>query len=114
MKINEIKLGYRIENFFKNMYKNILELDYGAEDVDCLVWYSDFLKELCNKEYKEEDFLIYIYAIAYNVKVSKMMTTGFYIYMEDDRDKDCMVYQKVDKKVFHQFVNVFNLLGKSI
>jgi hypothetical protein len=114
MKINKIKLGYRIENFFKNMYKNILELDYGAEDTDCLVWYSDFLKELCNKEYKEEDFLIYIYAIAYNVKISKMMTTGFYIYMENDKDKTCMVYQNVDKKAFHQFVNAFNLLEKNI
>ena len=112
MKINKIKLGYRIEDFFKNMYSNILELDYGAEDVNCLVWYSDFLKELCNEEYKEKDFLIYIYAIAYDVKVSKMTTTGFYIYMEDD--KTCMVYQNVSKKAFHQFVNVFNLLGKNI
>jgi hypothetical protein len=113
MKINEIKLGYRIEDFFKNMYSNILELDCGAESVDYLVWYSDFLKELCNKEYKEEDFLIYIYAIAYNVKVSKMMTTGFYIYMED-KDKTCIVYQNVDKKTFHQFAHAFNLLGKNI
>ena len=111
MKIDKIKLGYRIENFFKNMYGNILELDIGADSIDCLVWYSDFLKELCNKEYKEEDFLIYIYAIAYNVKVSKIMTTGFYIYMED-KDKTSRIYQNVDKKVFHQFANTFNLLGK--